>query len=90
MKNILTLLLFVAGIGVVSSGMAQPHPRKKVNRAFAHSAGASRSKTNKAHFRAENNDRPIIDFTPHRLEKTRTVKAPKPYKFSKGNDFKAK
>ena len=90
MKNLLTLLLFIAGIGVVSPSMARPHPRKKVNRAFTHSAGASRSKVNRAHFRAENNDRPIVDLTPNRLEKTATVKAPKPYKFSKGNGFKAK
>ena len=90
MKNLLTLLLFVAGVGVVSPSMAYPHPRKKANRAFSHSAGAGRSKVNRAHFRAENNDRPIVDLTPNSLEKTKTVKAPKPYKFSKGNGFKAK
>ncbi len=90
MTKLFTLLLFVAGIGVVSPGVAQPHPKKRNSRAFTHSAGASRSKANKAHFRADNNDRPIVDLTPNRLEKTRTVKAPKPYKFSKGNDFKAR
>ena len=90
MKNILTLLLFIAGVGVVSPGIAQPHPKKRANRAFSHSAGAGRSKVNKAHFRAENNDRPVVDLTPNRLEKTKTVKAPKPYTYSKGNGFRAR
>ena len=83
MKKILPLLLLLS-IGLADFAAAQPRPRLKAKRAFAHNSEAGKGKTNKARFRRENNVRPVIDLNPHRLERTKTVKALKPYKYSKG------
>lgn len=76
---------------VLSSGagpaVAQQRPKGIAKRAFAHNSESSKGKTSKARFRREN-DRPVIDLNPKNLVKTKTTKAPKPYKFSNGNGFK--
>jgi hypothetical protein len=89
MKNIIPHLLvaLVLSSGVASVAEAQKRPKIKAKRAFSHNAEAGKGKTNKARFRREN-DRPVIDLNPNSLVKTKTTKAPKPYKFSNGNGFK--
>lgn len=85
MKNFLPPLLYlVLSIGFASSATAQIHPKVNAKRAFAHSATVGKGKTNKARFRRENNILPTIDLSPRNLEKTKTVRAPKRYKFAKG------
>ncbi|UOQ96535.1 hypothetical protein MUN81_14950 [Hymenobacter sp. 5317J-9] len=86
MKQFVILLLllgFAAG-----TAQAQNKPKVKAKRAFSHSSESSRGKTAKTHFRAENNIRPVIDLNPRSLERSKTVKAPKPFKYSKGNRLK--
>ena len=86
MKNFLLPLLFLAlSTGFAPSATAQPRPKVNAKRAFAHTAEAGKGKANKARFRRENNIRPTIDLNPKNLEKTKTVKAPKPYKYAKGS-----
>jgi hypothetical protein len=80
-----TILLLLLSIGLATVADAQVRPKHKVKRAFVHTSEAGKGKNNKARFRRENNIRPTIDLNPRRLEKTKTVKAPKPYKFSNGS-----
>ncbi|HEX8507689.1 MAG TPA: hypothetical protein VF630_20165 [Hymenobacter sp.] len=89
MKNILSRLLIalVLSGGVLGSAAAKQLPKVKAKRAFAHTSEAGKGKTNKAQFRREN-DRPVIDLNPKSLTRTKTTKAPKPFKYSKGNGFK--
>lgn len=90
MKNIIPHLLvaLVLSCGVASSAEAQKRPKAKpAKRAFTHSAESGKGKTSKARFRRES-ERPVIDLNPNSLVKTKTTKAPKPYKFSNGNGFK--
>ena len=72
----LFLLVFAAG-----AAQAQNKPKVKAKRAFAHSSGSSRGKTAKTQFRKENNIRPVIDLAPHKMEKFKTAKANKNYKY---------
>ncbi|HEX8326185.1 MAG TPA: hypothetical protein VF629_01505 [Hymenobacter sp.] len=89
MKNIIPHLLvaLVLSSGIASSAAAQKRPKSSAKRAFSHNSESSKGKTSKARFRREN-DRPVIDLNPNSLVKTKTTKAPKPYKFSNGNGFK--
>ena len=82
----LPLLALVLSSGLAQSATAQARPKVNVKRAFAHSSEAGKGKANKAHFRRENEGgiRPTIDLNPRSLERTKTVKAPKHYKFAKG------
>lgn len=85
MENFLPpLLSLVLSIGFAPSATAQIHYKANAKRAFAHSATVGKGKTNKARFRRENNILPTIDLNPRSLEKTKTVRAPKHYKFAKG------
>ena len=82
MKNFLPAALALAlSIGLLGPTTAQHRPRIKAGRAFAHTSESGKSKSNKARFRRGNNILPTIDLHPRTLEKTKTVKAPKPYKF---------
>ena len=84
MKNFLPpLLSLVLSIGFAPSATAQIHPKVNARRAFAHSAATDKGKANKIRFRHENNMRSTIDLNPRSLEKTKTVRAPKHYKFAK-------
>ena len=89
MKNIIPHLLvaLVLSSGVASSATAQKRPKGNSKRAFSHNSESGKGKTSKARFRRES-DRPVIDLNPNSLVKTKTTKAPKPYKFSNGNGFK--
>lgn len=89
MKKLLLLLVFP--FLASSASFAQEHgrkPRVKANRAFGHSAEASNKRNSKARFRPENNVKPTLDMNPRKLERFKTAKAPKNYKFSDGNGFK--
>ena len=86
MKKLLLLLVFP--FLASSASFAQDSgrkPRAKANRAFGHSAEASKKRNSKARFRPENNVKPIFDMKP---ESFKTSKAPKDYKFSDGTGFK--
>jgi len=80
----LLLLLACFAAGTVQ---AQNRPKVKAKRAFAHPSESSKGKASKAQFRREN-VRPVIDLKPNSLERSKTVKAPKPYKYSNGNKLK--
>ena len=77
------LLSFVLSIGFAPSATAQIRPKVNARRAFAHSAAAGRGKAHNARFRRENNMRSTIDLNLRSPKKTKTVKAPKHYKFAK-------
>lgn len=82
MKNILpTLLLVALSIGLASFTTTQHRPRMKARQAFAHDSESGKSRNNKARFRRENNILPTIDLHPRTLEKTKTVRAPRAYKY---------
>lgn len=81
MKHILLLLAFMACTS--SLAQAQTRPHKKYKRTYNHSAEASKGRNSKAQFRRDN-ARPVIDLNPRSLEKSKTTKAPRPYKYSKG------
>ena len=84
-KNFLPpLSSLVLSIGFAPSATAQIYPKANAKRAFAHSAAAGRGKAKNARFRRENNMRSTIDLNPRSPKKTKTVKAPKHYKFAKG------
>jgi len=83
MKHFFALLLLCAF--AAGPARAQSRPKGKAKRAFFHTSKAGKGKANKAHFRRENNIRPIIDLTPHKLETFKTAKANHHYKFSKGH-----
>ena len=76
-KLLLPSLLLVLSIGMAS---AQPRPRVKANRAFAHAAETGKGKSDKAQFRHEGT-RPTVDLHPHKLETFKTTKAKHHYKF---------
>jgi len=85
MKQLFLLLLlacFTAG-----TVQAQSRPKPKAKRAFSHNSESGRDKASKAQFRRET-VRPVIELRPHSLERSKTVKAPKPYKYSNGNKLK--
>ncbi len=77
MASYLPSLLIVFSIGFAS---AQPRPRVKASRAFAHAAEAGKGKSDKAQFRHEST-RPTVDLHPHKLETFKTTKARHHYKF---------
>ena len=77
-KLLLPLFALAFGLGPAT---AQPRPRILAKRAFAHTSEAGKGRVNKARFRRENNIRPTIDLHPRTLEKTKTVRAPKAYKY---------
>ena len=77
---LLLLALFACANGTTQ---AQNRPKIKAKHAFTHSSEASKGKNSKARFRRES-VRPVIDLNPRNLAKTKTTKAPKPYKYSKG------
>lgn len=81
MKHCLLLLAIMACTSSLSH--AQSRPQKKYKRTYNHSAEASKGRNSKAQFRRES-IRPVIDLNPRSLEKSRTTKAPRPYKYSKG------
>ena len=84
MKNILPALLLLAlSISHTGPATAQSRPKMKAGRAFAHTSESGKGKHSKARFRRENNILPTIDLHPRTPEKTKTVKAPKSYKFKK-------
>lgn len=74
-----------------TSCMQDEHPsaykpsksNKPSKRAFEHRASADKGRNNKAQFRKDNKP-PLIDLHPHNKDKSRSVQAPKPYKYSKG------
>ena len=81
MKNyFLVLALFTCAS---STSQAQHRPKIKSRHAFTHSSEASKGKLSKARFRRESSV-PVIDLNPRSIGKFKTVKAPKPYKYSKG------
>ena len=81
MKHCLLLLaLFTCASGIAQ---AQSRPKAKARHAFSHSSEASRGKNSKARFRRLSTV-PVIDMNPRSLEKSKTVKAPKHYRYSKG------
>ena len=89
MKKLLLLLVFP--FLASSASFAQDNgrkPRAKANRAFGHSAEASKKRNSKARFRPENNVKPIFDMNPRKPGSFKTSKAPKDYKFSDGAGFK--
>ena len=89
MKKLSFLFAFLFfGTEMAALANYQPRPRFKAKRAFAHTSESGQGRNSKARFRRENNIRPIIDLNPHSLTRTKTVRAPKPYKYSKGNGFK--
>ena len=85
MKRIVLLLLL--SVFAAGSVQAQGKPKVKAKRAFSHSSESSRGKTAKTQFRRET-IRPVIDLKPNSLERSKTVKAPKPFKYSKGKPLK--
>ena len=81
MKNyLLVLALFTCAS---STSQAQHRPKIKSRHAFTHSSEASEGKHSKARFRCESSV-PVIDLNPRSMGKSEMVKAPKPYKYSKG------
>ena len=78
--SLLFLALFTCASGIAQ---AQSRPKAKARHAFTHSAEASRGKNSKARFRRESTI-PVIDLNPRSIEKSKTVKGPKRYKYSKG------
>ncbi|MFD2720525.1 hypothetical protein ACFST9_17525 [Hymenobacter monticola] len=80
----LLLLLACFAAGTVQ---AQNRPKVKAKRAFSHNSESRQGKTAKTQFRREN-VRPVIELRPNSLERSKTVKAPKPYKYSNGNKLK--
>ncbi|MDO7846373.1 hypothetical protein Q5H92_08400 [Hymenobacter sp. M29] len=83
-KFFLLLLLTCFAAGTIQ---AQNRPKVKAKRAFAHPSESSKGKASRAQFRHET-IRPVIDLKPHSLERSKTVKAPKAYKYSNGNKLK--
>ena len=92
MKAFFPLLLVGSLLAVSTTGcMQDEHPSaykpskspRPSKRAFDHRAGADKGRNNKAQFRHDNKP-PLIDLSPHNPGKTKSVKAPKPYKYSKG------
>ncbi|WP_046244978.1 hypothetical protein [Hymenobacter terrenus] len=79
MKTLIPFLIFF-GIEAIAPAIAQSRPKIKARRAFVHNSEASRGKNSKARFR-RNSKPPVIDLTPGKLEKFKTAKANKPYKF---------
>ena len=90
MKNRFLALLILFGVCCASAATAQPRPRIKAKRAFSHGAEASRGKNSKAQFYRANRGTSVLDLKPHSLEKFKTAKAGKDYKYSDGNGFKSK
>ena len=89
MKKLSLLFVFLFfGTEMAALANSQPRPRFKSKRAFAHASESGQGKNSKARFRRENNIRPIIDLNPNSITKARTIKSPKPYKYSKGHGFK--
>ena len=77
-------LLILAFFACASSPVhAQRRPVAKNKHAFRHPAEASRGRNSKARFRRESSV-PVIDLNPRSLEKSKTTRAPKPYRYSKG------
>jgi hypothetical protein len=89
MKNILILLLccFLAS-SVSHARSTGQKPPYKTKHAFKHLSESSKGKNSRARFRPANPDRPTIDLTPGKLEKFKTAKAGKNWKFSNGKGFK--
>ncbi|MBF9224055.1 hypothetical protein [Hymenobacter ruricola] len=85
MKQVLLLLLFT--VFAAGSVQAQAKPKVKAKRAFSHTSESSHGKTAKTQFRSQK-IRPVIELRPHSLERSKTVKAPKPYKYSNGTRLK--
>ncbi|MBF9140930.1 hypothetical protein [Hymenobacter properus] len=85
MKQLFLLLLLACF--ATSTVQAQNRPKVKAKRAFSHTSESSKGKTSKVHFRRET-IRPVIDLKPNSLERSKTVKAPKAYKYSNGNKLK--
>ena len=89
MKKLGLLFAFLFfGTEMAALANSQPRPRFKTKRAFAHTSESGQGRNSKARFRRENNIRPIIDLNPNSITKAKTIKAPKPYRYSKGNGFK--
>jgi hypothetical protein len=85
MKQLFLLLLLVGF--AAGSVQAQGKPKYKAKKAFAHPSESSKGKASKAQFR-DNRIRPVIDLKPNSLERSKTVKAPRPYKYSNGKHLK--
>ncbi|GAC1591714.1 MAG: hypothetical protein NVS3B25_11410 [Hymenobacter sp.] len=85
MKKILFVLLCLLFTSAASYAQSKGHkPRIKARRAFSHATESDLGKNSRARFRRENNILPTVDLNPHRLEKFKTARANKNYKFSKG------
>ncbi|GAA4035406.1 hypothetical protein GCM10022409_20090 [Hymenobacter glaciei] len=84
MNKLSLLLLFAFSLSTAGVATAQNRPKGNLKRAFKHESGAGAGKNNKAQFRREN-IRPVIDLNPHSLEKFKTAKANKHYRFGKGH-----
>lgn len=83
MKRIFPLLLLLFFLAI-SEGFAQrangPHPRRITKKTFAHNTESRQGKTEKTRFRRENR-KAVLDLNPHSLEKFKTAKANKNYKY---------
>ena len=89
MKRLSLLFVFLFfGTEMAALANSQPRPRFKAMRAFAHTSESGQGRNSKARFRRENNIRPIIDLNPNSITKAKTIKSPKPYRYSRGNGFK--
>lgn len=88
MKNRFLALLLLFSVCCASAAAAQPRPRVKAKRAFSHGAEASKGKNSRAQFYKANKGASVLDLTPHKIEKFKTAKAGKDYKYSKGNGVK--
>ena len=78
---LLALLFF----GLARQAAAQPRPHRLTKRTFAHNTESGRGKSNRTHFRPKNTRGPLIDFDvkAHKLEKFKTARSNKSYRFSK-------
>jgi len=89
MKKYLPALLFLFSIGFASTAAAQSRPKIRTKHAFSHNSESGKGKTNKAQFRRENKGAGFIDLHPRSLEKFKTAKSNRNYKFSNGKGFKS-
>ena len=82
MNKLFFLLLCVFSLSTASRANARNRPKRNLRHAFHHSSGDSKGRNNRAHFRRLAL-RPVIDLNPHTLEKFKTARAGRSYKFAK-------
>jgi hypothetical protein len=85
MKKFLLLLVFpfLATTASYAQGPGK-RTRVKAKHHYEHASESSRGKSSKARFRPVNNIRPTIDLNPRSLERFKTTRAAKSWKWTKG------